>query len=121
MIKEDKNALICDLAETYHIYDYQSLPVKTVAILACGLRDDSRIKLKLSGQKYSTDTLLSAAIADNTRVLAWMQSEDGRKNRRRPDLILPKLLETEKKQETVNFCSGKDFEKAWNQITGKEG
>ena len=49
MIRFDEDALICDLAETYHIYDYRSLPVKLVATLSAGLRDDSRIKLKAAG------------------------------------------------------------------------
>jgi len=46
MIKLDENALICDFAETYHIYDYRQLPPTRVAVFACGLRDDSRIKMK---------------------------------------------------------------------------
>ena len=31
MIKTDEDALICDLAETYQIYDYKSLPAYMVA------------------------------------------------------------------------------------------
>lgn len=46
MVAEDEHALICDLAETYGIYDYHKLPARTVAILATGLREDSRIFMK---------------------------------------------------------------------------
>ena len=53
MIALDENALICDLAETYQIYDYRSLPVKLVATFSAGLREDSRIKKKIRGTKVS--------------------------------------------------------------------
>ena len=38
MIKTDEDALICDLAETYQIYDYKSLPAYMVATFSVGLR-----------------------------------------------------------------------------------
>ncbi len=41
MISRDEDALICDLAETYQIYNYKSLPARLVATLSVGLRDDS--------------------------------------------------------------------------------
>lgn len=44
MMALDKNALICDLAETYQVYDYRSLPTFTVAALSAGLRENSRIR-----------------------------------------------------------------------------
>lgn len=43
MIATDEDALICDLAETYHVFDYRGLPLKTAAALASGLRNDARI------------------------------------------------------------------------------
>ena len=49
MIAVDENALICDFAETYNIYDYRSLPVKLAATYSAGLRENSRIKMKLRG------------------------------------------------------------------------
>jgi hypothetical protein len=52
MLSTDRDALICDMAETYHVYDMRALPTKTVATLACGLREDSRIKLKMAGVDY---------------------------------------------------------------------
>ena len=70
MISLDKAALICDLAETYGVYDYRSLPVQTVAAFSVGLRDNSRIKTKMRGDNVSTDTLLLGMIYDNiSRVL----------------------------------------------------
>ena len=48
MIQTDEDALICDLAETYGIFDYRQLPADQVAVFAFGLRDDSRIKLAMT-------------------------------------------------------------------------
>ncbi|MBO7722484.1 MAG: hypothetical protein J6S27_01735 [Thermoguttaceae bacterium] len=31
MVREDETALICDLAETYHILDWRALPLRTAA------------------------------------------------------------------------------------------
>lgn len=74
MIAKDKNALICDMAETYKVFDLRALPVPMLATLAAGLRDDSRIKIKLSGARAATDTLLLASIADALNFLAWAKT-----------------------------------------------
>ena len=68
MIDLDEDALICDFAETYHIYDYRSLPASMAATLAVGLRDDSRIKRKIiqeeSGLRVSSTELLLSILID---------------------------------------------------------
>ena len=64
MVRADEDALICDFAETYHIYDYKRLPLSTAAALAVGLRDTSRIKMKLSGAVVANDIQLMAAAVD---------------------------------------------------------
>ena len=122
MITADEEALICDFAETYGIYDYRKLPLKTAAILASGLRDNSRIKIKLSGLNAAPEMILNAAIADRAGMLVWMQSKDGAKNRNRPASILDKILNPEKKKEDVTtFATGRDFEDEWNRLSGREG
>lgn len=55
MILTDEDALICDLAETYHVLDYRALPLKTAAALASGLRADARIFEVLKKQKHRED------------------------------------------------------------------
>lgn len=121
MVIADEEALICDFAETYGIYDYRKLPLKTAAILASGLRDNSRIKIKMSGLNAAPEVILNAAIADRTGMLVWMQSKDGAKNRNRPTSILDKILNPEKKKEDVTaFATGQDFEDEWNRLLGKE-
>jgi len=108
MLKVDENALICDLAETYHIYDYRQLPPSKVAIFAIGLKDDSRIKMKLSGSKVSLETLLLAGIVDRLNILIWQNTEDGAKGRNRPKPILDVIYE--KESDISAFTSGKEFE-----------
>lgn len=69
MLNIDRDALVCDLAETYHIYDLRALPLITVAALSVGLRDDSRIKMKMLGRKYISPMMLLSIIADDMQVL----------------------------------------------------
>lgn len=39
------------MAETFGIFDFRALPLQTVAILAQGLRADSRIMLRLAAEQ----------------------------------------------------------------------
>src|SRR5690625_240859 len=123
MIKLDEDALICDLAETYQIYDYRQLPASKVAVFAYGLRDDSRIKMRLSGQTIALDTLLLAGISDRLSTLVWFQTEDGQKGKNKPismvELLLNKNNDKEK-DEIVAYETGKDFEKARKKLLGGE-
>lgn len=47
----DRDALLCDMAETYGVFDLRALPLQTVAVLAQGLRPDSRIMLRLAAEE----------------------------------------------------------------------
>lgn len=117
MIAIDEEALICDLAETYKIYDYRSLPCKTVAAFSCGLRNDSRIKMKIAGVNATTEELLLSAIVDNTRLLAWLQTKDGCDGTNRPESLLATLIGKEKNSNVVAFDSGQDFDEEWKRLT----
>lgn len=119
MISVDEDALVCDLAETYQIYDYKQLPASMVAVFSCGLRETSRIKMKLSGQKIPLDTILLAGISDNLRLLLWTKTKDGQKNVNRPESILHKLSENNpREKEEIIFDSGEDFEKMRQRLLG---
>lgn len=118
MLAYDREALICDLAETYHILDYKSVPVEVLSILAAGLRDDSRIKVKMSGSKITLDRLLMARMVDSLALLVWSKTEDAQKGRNKPKMIT-ELLTAEPKEEAVKTYSTPDeFESAWKKITG---
>lgn len=119
MIKTDEDALICDLAETYKVFDYKSLPLSTVATLSVGLRDDSRIKMKMRGVKHSLDTVLLAAVADRLSTLVWFQSEDGARGENRPTSILTALLgEKQDAGERETFDNADDFDREWKRLSG---
>lgn len=105
MIGLDEDALICDLAETYSIYDYKSLPLRTVATLAAGLRDDSRIKLRAMGVPVSRDTILLAGISDRIDALRYGFLAD--KNAERPPQLVQILLGEE--QQTTKQKGAKAF------------
>ena len=117
MVKSDEDSLICDFAETYHIYDNKRLPVKMVAALAVGLRDDSRIKMKLSGAKVTTEIMLLAAAVDRLSFLTWAKTKDAEKGRNRPKSILDAINAKEK--DTISFTSGEEFEKEWKRLTNQ--
>ena len=119
MLRTDEEAFICDMAETYHVFDYKALPVKTVALFASGLRDSSRIKMKISGQKASNEVILLAAAVDRLGLLLWMNTEDGHKNRNRPKNIVTQFIEEEK--ETVAFETLEAFEERRQEILKKGG
>lgn len=114
MLKRDEEALICDFAETYHIYDLKRLPLTTVAALAVGLRDNSRIKMRMTGAQASTEIMLMAAMVDRLSLLVWFQTKDGEKGRNRPKSIIDAL--DSKESNTVTYESGEDFIKAREEL-----
>lgn len=120
MLRRCRNELICDFAETYRIYDLGSLSVFTMAILADGLRDNSRTKMKLTGAKVAPDLFLLAHIADRLGLLLWKDTKDAKKNRNRPasfvNLILGIEDETKTKTKVDSFDTFEEFEEARKKI-----
>lgn len=118
MLATDEDALVCDLAETYHIYNFRQLPALQVAVFAYGLRDDARIKLALAGQKVPLDTLLLAGVHDRLSYLVWAKTKDGQTGRNRPVSLAEALLEVRKEKGELAFRSGEDFERARALLMG---
>ena len=58
MLNTDEEALVCDFAETYRIYNYKEIPCKMAAIYAKGLKENARIKMKLAGVKVTLEDML---------------------------------------------------------------
>ena len=50
MLAVDRDALMCDLAETYGILDLYAHPAQLIATLATGLREDSRIYARMRAE-----------------------------------------------------------------------
>lgn len=107
--------LICDFAEYYRIYDYRALPADYAATLCAGLREPSRVMMRLAGAKISLRDSLLARIADELAFIGWTKTKDGQKNRNRPKSILASLT-TEKVVEHESFTSAEDFNAEWERI-----
>lgn len=91
-----------------------------VATLCFGLKEDSRVRLKLSGCKISLTEMLLARITDELSFQSWAKTKDGQKNRNRPESVLKKLIEEPKEEDLVSFMTADDFEKAWQEIVNVE-
>lgn len=119
MIALDEDALICDMAETYHIYNMEQLPVEYVAILANGLRDNSRIKMKAAGLRVDVMTLLLAHVADNTAINVYAKTKDAKHGRNKPKSLV-KALQTSNnpRDHARQFDSGESFLEEWRRING---
>ncbi len=115
MASTDEDALICDFAETYHIYDYRSLPLGYAATLAIGLRENSRIKIKMTGQRVSTETILQAASVDALNLLVWFKTKEAQKGRNRPKSLVQKLMQ-DPTTEVVAFDTVTEFEETRKRL-----
>jgi hypothetical protein len=106
MLSEDRDALICDMAETYHIYNMWALPVETVATLACGLREDSRIKLRLAGMEYIPPYMALIRIHD--LLSAYLHSSKSGN----PPVLLGNIAVAKKEEQPFGYESAEDLEAA---------
>ena len=110
--------MICDLAETYHIFNYRELPVKLLAALVSGLRADSRVKMKITGAKVPDNIAILSLIYDRLTQWNWANSEDGRHNRNRPKSLYEQLTK-ETEPDVMSFDSGCDFDAAYAAAAGR--
>lgn len=120
MMEVDEDALICDFAETYNIYDIYQYPCDYVATLAAGLRSNSRIMVKLSGLRITPELFTMCDIADSLRILRWWKTKDGQKGRNMPPMLLEAFSgenKTDENEEIRGFKSGEDFLKEWKRLT----
>lgn len=102
--------MICDFAEYYQIYDIWQVKPSIAAVLAIGLRDDSRTKMRLAGAKIDKKTMLLAAIADRLSILVWQKTRDGQRNQNKPKSIVDELTR-DHSADVVGFTTSEDFEK----------
>lgn len=116
MLSTDRDALICDLAETYHVLDYEELPLERVAVLASGLRGNSRIRMKMAGKEYVPVHNMIAHIADNITLLRKEISGD----RSETPLFTEIINGSVQKKQERGFDSGEDFMRERNRILGGE-
>ena len=113
MYELDKEALICDLAETYNIYEFEKFSLSKIAIFAKGLRENSRIRMKMSQSKFNVKESLLAGILDRLTLILYSKTKDAEKGKNYPKLLLD---EVEKKEDLQGFMSSEDFEKMRKRI-----
>lgn len=110
--------MICDLAETYHIFNYRELPVRILAALVSGLRANSRVTMAMTGAKVPDDIAILSIIYDRLTQWVWMNSEDGRRNRNRPASLYEQLTKDHEPELEV-FDSGEEFDRAYAAVIGR--
>ena len=115
MMATDEDALVCDFAETYHIYDYRQLRPAYAATLAAGLREDSRIRTALGGLPVPMSIYLQMAQMDALNLLTWLNSSDGAEGKNRPKSLLKAF--TGDDSAVQGFDSGEDFMAEWKRRT----
>ena len=115
MMATDEDALICDFAETYHVYDYRQLKPSYAATLAAGLREGSRIRTVLGGIPTPLPLYLQMAELDALNLIAWLNSSDGADGKNRPKSLLKAF--TDDGSAVQGFDSGEDFMTEWKRRT----
>lgn len=119
MLATDRDALACDLWETYHVEDMEALPVKTLAVLSCGLRDESRIKELMYGKPANEDRIILAGLFDALTQIRWML---GGPQGEAPKSLVSTLLGIENddnSDEVLSFATPEEWEAARQQIIGE--
>ena len=81
--------MICDLAETYHIFNYRQLPVEMVAVFVWGLPEKARVD----------------------------GANNMNKPKRLYDKLFTPQQEVCKDTDPVEFDSPEEFKKKWKEIT----
>ena len=115
MMRKNRDALECDLAETYNIYDMRALPARRVALFAVGLRDNSRIKMLLADSKFTFSEILLINIYDALNFELWTKTKDATKGKNKPESLYKKLMgindQAKKESKNMTFESAEEYEK----------
>lgn len=115
MMRKNRDALECDLAETYNIYDMRALPARRVALFAVGLRDNSRIKMLLADSKFTFSEILLINIYDLLNLELWTKTKDATKGKNKPESLYKKLMgindQAKKESKNMTFNSAEEYEK----------
>lgn len=114
MISKYEDEVVCDIAETYGIYDYRALSPEMAATLVIGLPVGSRVYKKITGSKVSDEITMLANILDATVRIGWMMTKDGARGRNRPKSVAKELAREVEKGNIKSFDSMDDFKRAWN-------
>lgn len=118
VLAQYESEMVCDLAETYQLYDYRRVPGRLLGTLVSGLGVNSRVYQKIAGQKVPTDVLFSALIVDELRRITYIL--DGNKNKKQPEPISGNLMEqAEPSRDVMAFDTPEDFHKKRAALLGE--
>lgn len=135
MVTADFTAWECDMAETYGIINFEAVPLRKLARLSAGLRETSRIKMKLSGARGSLTDYLLALLYDEFVGFKWALARAGKEDDpnnpppEQPDRIAPYIIGTENEEQNKKpaapekyeaFETGADFDARWKHLTKGE-
>lgn len=114
MIAIDRDALLCDLAETYGIFDFNALPVGTLAALSFGLRENSRVKRKLNGVNEVDELALLASIADSLTIIRCVLRGQDPSGAYIVQADMYRKETPKEAQPIYKFASSEEFKEIWN-------
>ena len=115
MMAKFPDELTCDMAETYGIFDIKRVPVKLLATLAVGLRDDSRVMMAKRGARVDDKTLLLAQIVD---MLGGTNPKSEQSLTMRC-FVRPAEPEQAPQEKHEVFDSPEAFKARWTEVTRK--
>lgn len=117
MLSLDREAVICDFAEAYHIYTFKGLSARYIATLAIGLRENSRIKLKMIGVKNCIPSIiLNALLIDSVRDIRYMLAKYLSLETERGESIVDLIYGNEQSAKKTGYSSVQEFEEAREKI-----
>lgn len=112
----DEDALLCDFAQYYRIYNLDDIPLSKAAVLACGLPPESRTMRKLTGADYSAEQSILMGILDELRNIEYAYACAHSKRKPKKPKSIFTLLHKKEESEIKAFETGRDFEKARERI-----
>ena len=94
----------------------EDLPVSKLAGLCAGLPEESRVKMKVSGQKLTLEQFLIASCLDALRAIIW---QNGGGKGKKPESIVEILMKPREEEKTLAFDDAEAFEAVYRAIHAK--
>ena len=113
-MEDYEDEIVCDLAEYYSVLNFLEYKPSFIATLVLGLRDNSRLMMKLANRKITLSESLEALTVDALNLLLWVKTKDSTKGRNKPRSLYDELCEDKK---TFNgFNTIEEYEKEKQRI-----
>jgi hypothetical protein len=102
IVNDFEDKLIGDLAQYYHILNYENQPPHLIATLVSQLPSESRLVMHYSNKTITLNQVLMATMIDNLQTLVWQNTKNGHKGQNRPEAMLDTLLHKNEKKKNDN-------------------